>query len=149
MTQYGMTQAIGAIKLGTDASDPFMGRDYGHTRDFSESVSALVDSEMRSLIENAHQEAFDILGQNREILDEMVVQLLERETLNKEDIAEIFKSVTPWPARPAWTGSPTRVPSTVPPIATRAALGQTEEVAPEKPVKKVVKRAPRVKKQIE
>lgn len=135
VTQYGMTQAIGAIKLGTDVSEPFMGRDYGHTRDFSESVAAQIDTEMRTLIENAHQEAFDILGDNRTILDEMVIQLLERETLNKEEIAAIFAKVAPRPNRPAWTGSPTRIPSTLPPTPTRPALsngGETESNEPAK-----------------
>ena len=47
VTQYGMTEAIGAIKLGSDSSAPFMGRDYGHTRDYSESVAAIIDSEIR------------------------------------------------------------------------------------------------------
>jgi cell division protease FtsH len=61
VTQYGMTEAIGAIKLGTDGSEPFMGRDYGHQRDYSENVAAKVDAEIRKLIETAHQEAFDIL----------------------------------------------------------------------------------------
>ena len=83
VTQYGMTEAIGAIKLGSDSSAPFMGRDYGHSRDYSESIAAVIDSEIRSLIENAHQEAFDILVANRSILDQMVLELLERETLNK------------------------------------------------------------------
>jgi cell division protease FtsH len=156
VTQYGMTEAIGAIKLGTDTSEPFMGRDYGHTRDFSEHVAAIIDDQIRTLIENAHQEAFDILDDNRAILDEMVVQLLERETLNKEEIAEIFAHVKPWPNRPAWTGSPTRMPSQLPPIATRSALSngaaenvvQVEDVT--KPEKKTpVKRAPKVKKQDE
>ncbi|MCX6429825.1 MAG: ATP-dependent zinc metalloprotease FtsH [Actinobacteria bacterium] len=146
VTQYGMTEAIGAIKLGTDASEPFMGRDYGHTRDFSESVAALVDSEIRTLIENAHQEAFDILEQNRSILDEMVVQLLERETLNKEEIALIFAKVAAWPTRPSWTGSPTRKPSELPPIATRVALSQTVvEVSP----KKRAPRKPKVVREID
>jgi len=74
VTQYGMTEAIGAIKLGSDSSAPFMGRDYGHQRDYSENVAAVVDAEVRSLIENAHQEAFDILVANRVILDEMVLE---------------------------------------------------------------------------
>ncbi len=117
VTQYGMTEAIGAIKLGTDASEPFMGRDYGHQRDFSESVAAKVDAEIRNLIENAHQEAFDILVDNRETLDAMVLQLLERETLNKEEISAIFTKVNSWPKRPAWTGSDTRIPSQQPPVA--------------------------------
>lgn len=117
VTQYGMTEAIGAIKLGTDASEPFMGRDYGHQRDFSESVAAKVDAEIRNLIENAHQEAFDILVDNRETLDAMVLQLLESETLNKEEISAIFTKVNSWPKRPAWTGSDTRIPSQQPPVA--------------------------------
>ena len=117
VTQYGMTEAIGAIKLGSDASEPFMGRDYGHQRDYSESVAAKVDAEMRKLIENAHQEAFDILEENRATLDAMVLELLEKETLNKEEIAAIFAKVNSWPRRPAWTGSSTRIPSQQPPVA--------------------------------
>ncbi len=138
VTQYGMTEAIGAIKLGSDATEPFMGRDYGHTRDFSESIAAVVDSEIRSLIENAHQEAFNILENNRSVLDEMVIQLLEKETLNKEEIAKIFKKVKPYPSRPAWTGSPMRRPSTLPPVPTTPALIVAED-EPEKKVRKVKK----------
>ncbi len=131
VTQYGMTEAVGAIKLGADASAPFMGRDYGHQRDYSESVAAVVDAEIRKLIERAHQEAYDILEANRSILDEMVLQLLERETLNKEEIAEIFARVTSWPKRPAWTGSATRLPSTKPPVDIPARV--IAEDAPKKP----------------
>ena len=116
VTQYGMTEAIGAIKLGGGTSEPFMGRDYGHQRDYSENIAAVVDREVRTLIENAHQEAFDILVANRKILDEMVIQLLEKETLNKEEIAEIFKKVKLVTKRPAWTGSATRIPSEQPPV---------------------------------
>jgi cell division protease FtsH len=116
VTQYGMTEAIGAIKLGGGSTEPFMGRDYGHQRDYSENIAAVVDREVRTLIENAHQEAFDILGANRKILDEMVLELLEKETLNKEEIARIFKKVRAVTPRPAWTGSPTRIPSAQPPV---------------------------------
>jgi len=117
VTQYGMTEAIGAIKLGTDGSEPFMGRDYGHQRDYSENVAAKVDAEIRKLIETAHQEAFDILVENRTTLDAMVLKLLDKETLNKEEIAAIFAKVSSWPPRPAWTGSATRIPSQQPPVA--------------------------------
>ena len=131
VTQYGMTEAIGAIKLGTDDSAPFMGRDYGHQRDYSENVAAVVDAEIRKLIEKAHHEAYEILEANRSILDEMVLQLLERETLNKEEIAEIFAKVTPWPKRPAWTGSAMRIPSTKPPVDIPERV--VAEDAPKKP----------------
>jgi len=142
VTQYGMTEAIGAIKLGADSSQPFVGREYGHQRDYSESVAATVDAEIRKLIENAHQEAFDILVANRETLDAMVVILLEKETLNKEEIAEIFSNVIDWPGRPKWTGSLTRVPSELPPVAVRErVIAAAAEEDVEKP-----KRARRVKK---
>ena len=141
VTQYGMTEAIGAIKLGTDASEPFMGRDYGHQRDYSESVAATVDSEIRKMIENAHQEAFDILVENRATLDAMVLQLLEKETLNKEEIAVIFNKVNSWPRRPAWTGSATRIPSQQPPVAVPERV-ITDTAADKKPsrVKKSAKK---------
>jgi len=105
VTQYGMTQRLGAIKLGISDSQPFLGRDYGHQRDYSENVAAIVDSEIREMIENAHQEAFDILVANRETLDRLVEELLESETLNKEEIERIFKKVKKVKARAALTGS--------------------------------------------
>ena len=111
-----LTEAIGAIKLGGGSTEPFMGRDYGHQRDYSENIAAVVDREVRTLIENAHQEAFDILVANRKILDEMVIELLEKETLNKDEIAAIFKKVKLVTKRPAWTGSASRIPSEQPPV---------------------------------
>lgn len=128
-----MTEAIGAIKLGTDGSEPFMGRSYGHERDYSESVAATIDTEVRKLIENAHQEAFDILVANRKTLDAMVLELLDRETINKDDIAEIFKKVKSWAERPAWTGSAARVPSDIPPVEVPARAKVEEVVAAKKP----------------
>ena len=137
-----MTEAIGAIKLGADSSQPFLGREYGHQRDYSESVAATIDTEIRKMIGNAHQEAFDILVANRESLDAMVVVLLEKETINKEEIAEIFTNVIMWPERPKWTGSLTRIPSDIPPVALTEKSAPAEEVEEEsKP-----KRARRVKK---
>ena len=116
VTMYGMTEKLGAIKLGTDASEPFMGRDYGHQRDYSENVASVVDAEIRKLIEKAHQEAYDILIENRSTLDRLVEELMVKETLHKEEIEEIFKSVAPRPKRPAWTGSSLRSPSKIPPV---------------------------------
>jgi cell division protease FtsH len=117
VTQYGMTQKIGAIKLGVSEGEPFLGKNYGHQRDYSESVAATVDQEIHDLIQNAHQEAFDILEKNRDILDQLVVILLEKETILKDEIEKIFKKVRKVSKRPAWTGSSTRKPSTQPPVA--------------------------------
>jgi len=117
VTQYGMTEAIGAVKLGATSGEPFLGRELSHQKDYSENLAAVVDGEIRKLIERAHQEAFDILVDNRAILDKLVVELLDKETLNKEEIAEIFSGVKPVAKRPAWTGSATRKPSSQPPVA--------------------------------
>ncbi len=118
VTQYGMTERLGAIKLGESSSEPFLGRDLGHTRDYSEQVAALVDHEVKALIHAAHQEAFDILDANRDVLDALVTDLLDKETLDKAQVAGIFEALRRRPGRPAWTGSDQRVPSAVPPVRT-------------------------------
>jgi cell division protease FtsH len=116
VTQYGMTERLGAIKLGSDNSQPFLGRDLGHSRDYSEDVAAIVDDEVTKLLTAAHQEAFDVLEDNRDILDALVLALLDKETLDKEQVAAIFSDLRRKPTRPAWTGSPTRNPSSIPPV---------------------------------
>jgi cell division protease FtsH len=116
VTQYGMTERLGAIKFGSDSSEPFLGRDFGSQRNYSEEIAAAVDEEVGKLILNAHQEAFDILVENRAVLDHLVEELLEKETLDKHQIARIFEPVIMRERRPAWTGSSTRVPSDQPPV---------------------------------
>jgi cell division protease FtsH len=116
VTQFGMTERLGAIKLGVTEGAPFLGRDYGHQRDYSENVASTIDGEIRTLIEAAHQEAYEILIQNRAVLDRLVLELMEKETLHKEEIEKIFADVVAHPSRPAWTGSSNRVPSKIPPV---------------------------------
>ncbi len=137
VTQYGMTERLGAIKLGESNAEPFLGRDIGHSRNYSEDVAAMIDDETKKFLAVAHQEAFDILEENRDVLDALVLELLDKETLDKAEVAEIFTALRLRPERPAWTGSPTRVPSTIPPveipeeIRRRAANGTTNGTAPE------------------
>jgi len=114
--QYGMTERLGAIKYGQEQGEVFMGRDMGHTRDFSEEVAAAIDEEVRAFIETAHQEAYDLLVANRESLDAIVVALMERETLQKEEIAEIFAQLNLREPRGAWTGSARRSPDISGPV---------------------------------
>ncbi|HMY09166.1 MAG TPA: ATP-dependent zinc metalloprotease FtsH, partial [Marmoricola sp.] len=116
VTQYGMTERLGAIKLGDDNAEPFLGRDMGHTRNYSEETAAAVDEEVKKLLSAAHQEAYDVLEDNRDVLDSLVRELMEKETLDKGQIAAIFEPLRRRPARPAWTGSPDRSPSAIPPI---------------------------------
>ncbi|WP_327638232.1 ATP-dependent zinc metalloprotease FtsH [Kribbella sp. NBC_00482] len=116
VTQYGMTERLGAIKFGQDSGEPFLGRDIGSQRNYSEEIAAAVDEEVGKLILNAHQEAFDILVENRAVLDHLVEELLEKETLDKHQIARVFEPVIMKERRPAWTGSSTRIPSDQPPV---------------------------------
>ncbi|ABL79986.1 MULTISPECIES: ATP-dependent zinc metalloprotease FtsH [unclassified Nocardioides] len=116
VTQYGMTERLGAIKLGESNSEPFLGRDLGHARNYSEDVAAIVDEETKKLLANAHQEAFEILEENRDVLDALVLELVEKETLDKQQVAEVFAPLRRRSERPAWTGSPERNPSAIPPV---------------------------------
>ncbi|MFJ8000238.1 ATP-dependent zinc metalloprotease FtsH [Streptomyces sp. NPDC096310] len=129
VTQYGMTERLGAIKFGGDNTEPFLGREMAHQRDYSEEVAALVDEEVKKLIETAHNEAWEILVENRDVLDNLVLALLEKETLNKEQIAEIFSTIVKRPSRPAWTGSSRRTPSTRPPVLSPKELALTNGAA--------------------
>jgi cell division protease FtsH len=116
VTQYGMTDRLGAIKLGESNGEPFLGRDFGHTKNYSEDVAAIIDEETKKLLATAHQEAFDILEENRDVLDSLVLELMDKETLDKEQVATVFTALRKRAPRPAWTGSPDRNPSQIPPV---------------------------------
>ncbi|MDQ1286767.1 MAG: cell division protease FtsH [Actinomycetota bacterium] len=120
VTQFGMSERVGAIRLGQSDGEVFLGRDMGHQRDYSEDVAGIVDEEVRRLIENAHDEAWTVLVENRAVLDELVLQLFERETLNKDQLAEIFEPVVKHPERPVWLSSDRRLVSDIPPVLTPA-----------------------------
>ena len=114
--QYGMSARIGAIRLGQEQGEVFLGRDMGHIRDYSEGIAEIVDEEVRRLIEAAHDEAWQILVNNREVLDTLVLELLERETLDKAAVAAIFQPVHKQPAREVWLSSSHRPVSDRPPV---------------------------------
>jgi cell division protease FtsH len=116
VTEYGMSAKLGAVKYGTGDAEPFMGRDYGHQRDYSEEVAADIDAEVRSLIEGAHDEAWEILVQYRDVLDAMVLELAEKETLAKDDLERILAPVRKRPPHNSFGGFGKRTPSDRPPI---------------------------------
>ncbi|KNX36155.1 ATP-dependent zinc metalloprotease FtsH [Luteipulveratus halotolerans] len=120
VTQFGMSERVGAIKLGSGNSEVFLGRDMGHERDYSEELAGVVDEEVRRLIEAAHDEAWHALNDNRDILDQLVLELLEKETLNHDALAEIFAPVRKRPDRPVWLSSDMRTVSDRGPVLTPA-----------------------------
>ncbi|MGH2787476.1 MAG: ATP-dependent zinc metalloprotease FtsH [Actinomycetota bacterium] len=92
VTQFGMSD-LGPLALGENESQPFLGRDFGHIKDYSDSVAARIDSEIHRLVDEAHDEARDILEKYRDKLDLMAERLLEKESLEKEEVAEILAEV--------------------------------------------------------
>lgn len=127
VTQYGLSARVGTVQLGSGDTEPFLGMTAGQQRDYSDETAKIIDDEVRELLENAHQEAFDCLDANREVLDELVRQLFAKETLSKADVAEIFKSLKRWPERGAFTGSDRRVPSSIPPVKPPQVAGVAED----------------------
>jgi cell division protease FtsH len=116
VTEFGMSSNIGSVKLGSGSGEMWLGRDMGSQRDYSERVSEQVDDEVRGLIENAHNEAWQVLNENRDILDTLATALLEKETLDHNELAEIFKDVKHLPERPQWLSSKERPVSSLPAV---------------------------------
>jgi cell division protease FtsH len=92
VTQYGMS-SLGPLALGENESQPFLGRDFGHIKDYSDEVAAKIDAEIRRLVEEAHHEAREIITMHRDKLDLMVERLIEKESVEKEEVQEIFAEV--------------------------------------------------------
>ena len=118
VTEYGMSERLGARKFGTGDGEVFLGRDMSHTRDYSEEIASTIDDEVRRLIESAHDEAWEILVQYREVLDDLVLQLMDKETLSRDEVLRIFAPIKTRPSRGSYTGYGKRLPSDRPPVLT-------------------------------
>ena len=92
VTQFGMSD-LGPLALGENEAQPFLGRDFGHIKDYSDSVAARIDGEVYRLVEEARDEALEILTKYRDKLDLMVERLLEKESLEKEEVQGILAEV--------------------------------------------------------
>ena len=123
--EYGMSERLGARKFGTGDGEPFLGREMSHARDYSEEIASAIDDEVRRLIESSHDEAWEILVQYRDVLDDLVLQLLEHETLSRDQVLEIFAPVHKRPTRGSYTGYGKRLPSEKPPVLTPKELALT------------------------
>ncbi len=95
VTEYGMSD-LGPRKFGQAKGEVFLGKDMGHEETYSQSVAKSVDSEVARFVNEAHAEARMILETHIAVLDRLADALLEHETLNKEELAEIFAGVSPW-----------------------------------------------------
>jgi cell division protease FtsH len=124
VTEYGMSARLGAVRYGQDHGDPFLGRSMGHAADYSLEVAREIDEEVRALVEAAHTEAWDILQHYRDVLDVLVAELVEKETLQRADLARIFAAVDKRPRITAFNDFGGRTPSDKPPIKTPGELAK-------------------------
>ncbi|GAA1597843.1 ATP-dependent zinc metalloprotease FtsH [Actinoplanes couchii] len=120
VTQYGMSSKLGAVKYGSTGDEPFMGRSMGHEKSYSDAVAADIDGEVRALIELAHDEAWEILVEYRDVLDSMVLELMEKETITQDDMNRICARVAKRPPMSPFNGFGKRLPSEAPPVLTPA-----------------------------
>ncbi len=116
VTKYGFSAQLGAMSIG-GGGEVFIGRDMAQAREYSDATALQIDNEVRAILDAAHDEAYKALTVNRKVLDAMAKELMERETLQAEDIAEIFKPVKKLPQRPLWLSKKTRPVSKQGPIA--------------------------------
>ncbi len=144
VTQYGFSNAIGAVSYG-NGGEVFIGRDMAQARDYSESTAQAIDAEVRAIVEAGHNDAYKALILNRKILDALAKELMERETLNQDEIAVLFKNVKKIAKRKVWLSSRLRPASKQGPIAIPSkgstAAKQTAAKKAEASVKPAAKRA--------
>lgn len=94
LTEYGFSPELGTVKYGKEQGDPFSHFGGGGSSEYSEAVAARIDEQMAHLLESAHRQAYDILAENRDYLDALAEALLEKETLRRPDLEEIFDGIT-------------------------------------------------------
>jgi len=110
--EYGMS-AMGPLTFGKKEEQIFLGREISQHRDFSEETARQIDAEVRRMIDEAYQSAYDILNQNHDIMHRMAAALLERETLDAEDIRKIIDGQELPPLKLGGGGGPTGVAADV------------------------------------
>jgi cell division protease FtsH len=116
VTKYGFSSKLGSVSFG-NGGEVFIGRDMAQAKDYSEATAQQIDAEVAAILDAAHDEAYKALNLNRKVLDALAKELMERETLQAEDIARIFKAVKKLPKRPQWLSKKSRPVSKQGPIA--------------------------------
>lgn len=93
VTAYGMSEKMGNLTYGKSEEHIFMGRDFGHNRDFSEEIAADIDREVKKIVDERYKIAKDILSKNRDMLEYISKALLDKETLDEKDFEELMQTV--------------------------------------------------------
>ncbi len=92
VTKYGMSEKVGMLHLGDEDSSVFLGRDLGHTRGYSEQMAALIDSEIKALIDTAYKQAKELLIAHMDVLHASAKLLLEKEKIGQKEFEALFEN---------------------------------------------------------
>jgi cell division protease FtsH len=90
VTRFGMSDRLGPVTLGRQNGNIFLGRDIASDRDFSDETAAAIDEEVRNLVEQAYRRAKEVLVENRHILDQLAAMLVEKETVDSEELQDLL-----------------------------------------------------------
>ena len=124
VADYGMSARLGAVKYGQHDGEPFLGRQMGHAPDYSLEVAHEIDEEVRKLIEAAHDEAWQVLNTYRDVLDDLVLELVDKETLHQKELERVFARVQKRPRITEFNNFGNRTPSDKPPVKTPGELAK-------------------------
>lgn len=91
VTKYGFSSKLGTVVYGSDNDEVFLGKDYGHTRNYSEAVAAQIDEEVKNIIEKSYEDCIAILKANADKIHRLAEYLLEHEKINGEDFERLMK----------------------------------------------------------
>ena len=98
VTQLGMSEAIGLVKLGNKREEIFLGRDISEDRNYSEEIAYKIDQEVKAIIDSCYLKAKTILTERRELMDKIAGVLLEREVLDAEEFAKLMEEGSDTPS---------------------------------------------------
>ena len=93
VTTWGMSEKMGNMAYGKSDEHVFMGRDFGHTRDFSEDIAAQIDKEVKKIVDENYERAKHLLSKNRDMLDIISKELLEKETIDEKEFEELMNKI--------------------------------------------------------
>jgi cell division protease FtsH len=91
VTKYGFSDELGMINYSTSDDEVFIGRDIGHTKNFSESTSEMIDREVKKIMDSCHERATKILKENFDVLNRLADLLIEKERIGQEEFETLFE----------------------------------------------------------
>ncbi len=132
VTQFGMSDRVGMMAVGDREQEIFLGREFGQRREVSERTSEMVDDEVKRFLDEAHARARTILNENRPLLDRIAATLLERETIDREDMEKLVNN-QPLPPRALPSSEPAPAAAAAPPRTSSPTRGPMLGVPPAEP----------------